>query len=250
VGIGSSGCDIAAEAGRHAKAAFIAVRHGRHFVPKFMMGQPNDASGDWVFRWRIPFWGLRWLAYLPNLFAVGKPDHYGLPIPDHKFMDELPIPNPDFLNSLGHGEILVKPAIQGLQGDTVTFVDGSMEQIDVIVFATGYRVDFPFLDEVQCEWDDGVPQLYAHAIHRQQYGLFFAGLFDPTTKMWQLVEHQAELFAGVLRASDAGQAWLREQMCQTSKPIARLPGARKLEVEFYAYRRGLRRILRRLGRAR
>lgn len=247
VGIGSSGSDIAVEAGRHAKATFVAVRRGKHFVPKFMMGEPNDASGDWVFRWRIPYWGLRGLAYLPNLFAVGKPGHYGLPTPDHKFMDELPIPNPEFLNSLGQGTVLVKPAIQGLNGDSVTFVDGSTEKIDVIVFATGYCVGFPFFDELPFEWVDGVPRLVARAIHPEHHNLFFAGLFDPTTKMWQLVEHQAELFASVLRANDAGLAWLRK-LQSPGKSIGGLPGGRELEIEFYAYRRGLRRIVRRLSR--
>jgi putative flavoprotein involved in K+ transport len=41
----------------------------------------------------------------------------------------------------------VRPRIQRVQGECVTFLDGTSAEIDHIVFATGYRWDMPFLPE-------------------------------------------------------------------------------------------------------
>ena len=72
---------------------------------------------------------------------------YGLPEPDHKLLSAHPTISDDLLTRLGHGDITVKPNIERLDGDKVHFVDGTVEQIDVVVYCTGYRITFPFLDE-------------------------------------------------------------------------------------------------------
>src|SRR5205823_2596187 len=40
-----------------------------------------------------------------------------------------------------------RPRVSALAGEEVVFGDGSTEPADAIVFATGYRIDFPFLDQ-------------------------------------------------------------------------------------------------------
>ena len=47
---------------------------------------------------------------------------------------------------LGAGAITVKPGIERLERDRVVFTDGSEAPADLIVWATGYRVKFPFFD--------------------------------------------------------------------------------------------------------
>src|SRR5262245_40625316 len=54
VGAGNSGCDIAAEAGRHAAQAFLSVRRGYHFIPKYSFGRPTDQVGEVGHRLRLP----------------------------------------------------------------------------------------------------------------------------------------------------------------------------------------------------
>ena len=48
-----------------------------------------------------------------------------------------------------HGNLLRRSAIESLGGDgSVTFADGTRaEKVDSVVFATGYKYSFPFLDE-------------------------------------------------------------------------------------------------------
>ena len=58
-----------------------------------------------------------------------------------------PTVSDDLLTRLGHGDITVKPNIDRFEGSKVFFVDGSAPEVDVVVYCTGYKVTFPFLDE-------------------------------------------------------------------------------------------------------
>ena len=51
----------------------------------------------------------------------------------------------EFLTRVGCGDITPKGGIDRLDGDGVVFTDGAVEQVDAIVWATGYNVTFPFL---------------------------------------------------------------------------------------------------------
>ena len=46
VGGGNSGADIACDAARHAKRAFISLRRGYYFIPKFIFGQETQVPQD------------------------------------------------------------------------------------------------------------------------------------------------------------------------------------------------------------
>ena len=79
--------------------------------------------------------------------AVGEMTDYGLPKPDHKLLEAHPTVSDDLLPRLGHGDITVKPNIDRFDGGSkVCFTDGSAEEVDVVVYCTGYKVTFPFLD--------------------------------------------------------------------------------------------------------
>ena len=72
---------------------------------------------------------------------------YGLPKPDHKLFEAHPTVSSELLPRLGHGDIKVKPNIDRFTGGrTVRFVDGSEEEIDLVVYCTGYKMTFPFFD--------------------------------------------------------------------------------------------------------
>ena len=77
--------------------------------------------------------------------TIGNMEDYGLPKPDHRPLDAHPSVSGEFLTRVGCGDIVPKGGIDRLDGDGVVFTDGSREQIDAIVWATGYNVTFPFL---------------------------------------------------------------------------------------------------------
>ena len=131
-GVGNSACDIACEVSRIARVTFLSTRRGAHIIPKYLFGWPMDTLLP-KFVWRtVPSRVIR-----PVITAVlwlrGSLSWYGLPEPEHCFFEEHPTISADLLNCLGHGDLKVKPTIRELAGETIRFVDGSEEPIDVIV---------------------------------------------------------------------------------------------------------------------
>jgi len=196
VGGGNSGADIACEAARHAAKAYISLRRGYHFVPKYIFGQPADVfahSGP-----RLPTWlEEKVFGFLINRVLVGDLRRYGLPRPDHPILRSHPIMNTQVLHHLGHGDLAYRPDVAELCGATVRFVDGREEPIDLIVWATGYQRRFPFLDDAGGEQK---LDLYLELFDRRQPALCFMGLFETDGAAYELLGLQAELVAAYLAA--------------------------------------------------
>ena len=76
-------------------------------------------------------------------------DHsmYGLK-PKHGILAQHPMVNDELPNRLASGTLKLKPNIKHFTENGVAFEDGTTENdIDVVMFATGYVFGFPFLDE-------------------------------------------------------------------------------------------------------
>ncbi|MEO6222992.1 MAG: NAD(P)-binding domain-containing protein [Vicinamibacterales bacterium] len=200
VGGGNSGADIACDAARTAKRAFISLRRGYYFIPKFIFGQPSDVfahSGP-----RLPRWlEERAFGFLMNRVLVGNLTKFGLQKPDHPILRSHPILNTQILHHLGHGDVSARTDIKALDGRTVHFVDGTSEEIDLIVWATGYDKRFPFLPVGDLEEKAGALDLYLNVFHRRHPDLFFIGLFETDGAAYGLAGQQAELIASYLDAS-------------------------------------------------
>ncbi len=150
VGGGNSGCDIACDAATAAKAAFISLRRGYHVIPKHIFGRPAD-----VFAESLPNLPMRMQQpMLQGLLRLLQGDlrQYGWPRPQHPILASHPIINSAIFGHLKAGRLIAKPDIAALEGDRVLFADGSREEIDLILYATGYRMAFPFLDRGLIKW--------------------------------------------------------------------------------------------------
>lgn len=253
VGAGNSGCDIAVEAAQHADAAFLSVRRGYHFLPKFLHGRPIDEAGIRLQRLGLPLWLRRRIAGVMVNMALGKPRRFGLPTPDHRLFETHPIVNSQLFYHLGHGTLQAKPDVAELDGREVRFQDGSAETIDLIVYATGYQVRFPFIDETLLNLHDGLPQLFLHAFHPLRDDLFVVGMIQPNGALWPLAELQAKLVAAFIDADEWEQSaadWLRRLRRRPSPPLSGrihfdASPRHRLEVDYFTYRRHLRNLLRR-----
>jgi cation diffusion facilitator CzcD-associated flavoprotein CzcO len=197
VGAGNSGADIACDAARHASRAFISLRRGYYFIPKFVFGMPTDVfahTGPQLPRWLEE----RVFGFLMNKILVGNLTKYGLPRPDHPILRSHPILNTQILHHLGHGDIQARKDVKSLDGHTVHFADGSSEEIDVIVWATGYDKRFPFLPSEAIAGNPDALDLYLGVFHRKLTDLFFIGLFETDGAAYGLAGRQAELIATYL----------------------------------------------------
>jgi trimethylamine monooxygenase len=56
------------------------------------------------------------------------------------------IKDSDYLAKVESGQIVHKSTIDRIEGSTLYFADGTSEEVDLIVWATGYQLLFPFHD--------------------------------------------------------------------------------------------------------
>ena len=245
LGIGNSATDIAVEASRHSAMTYLAMRRGAHVVPKYLQGKPVDelASGPQSY---LPFWVTRVMLGVALKQAQGKMENYGLPKPDHKLGEAHPTISSDLLPRIGHGRIRVKPNIREIDGKQVRFVDGTSEQIDTIVWCTGYKITFPFLAPEVIETAGNRVALYRRVVHPQRPGLYFIGLVQPLGAIMPIAELQSEwvadLFEGRAALPDAEsmrEEIEREQQAMRKRYVAST--RHTIQVDFHPYMRLLRR---------
>ena len=94
------------------------------------------------------------------------------------------------------GEITPKPGIEALERGGVRFTDGTREDVDAIVWCTGYRVTIPFLDPgARRARPAGRCALYKRILHLDAPDLFFVGLMQSTGSAFPILERQSQLLA-------------------------------------------------------
>lgn len=251
VGAGNSGCDIAVESAQNAKITFHSTRRGYWYAPKFVLGIPADQIAENALRLRLPVAVRRWINVSLIKLIMGDPTKYGLPKPDHKFYETHPIVNSQMMYYLGHGDIKPKPDIQELRGDRVLFKDGTEEPIDVIIYATGYNITFPFIDKKYLNWHDNKPNLYMNVFHPEYDNFFVAGLIQPDSGQWGLVDYQAQLIARFIHAQthnpQKAAEFRRKKASEQPKlnhGINYVESTRHyVEVEHFSYRNGLKKLI-------
>lgn len=203
VGAGNSGADIACDASFAADQAFLSVRRGYHFVPKHLLGKPVDVFAD-----EGPKLPHKLQAFLfEKLLRLlnGDLQRYGLPKPDHRLFETHPLLNTQILHYLGHGDCIAKPDVERFDGDDVVFADGSREQIDLVLTATGYHHASPFLDEGTLATKDGRPDLYLGMFSRQHKNLAVLGFVEFASAAYANFDSMAELIVADATA-DEGSA--------------------------------------------
>jgi len=185
---------------------------------------------------------------------VGSNARYGLPEPEHRIMDTHPTMNTVLPQLAAHGRIGIKPEVTELKGRMVRFADGTQVEADLLVYATGYEIALPLIDNDLIFDDDGRLRLYFNVFHPELDDLFAIGLIQANGSIWRLAEDQAKLVASFLVAAAEGHEradWFRSLKAQGHDHLAQAPYVQterhRLEANYYAYRRQARRLLRRFG---
>lgn len=247
VGGGNSACDIAVETARISSKTCISMRNGQHIFPKFIFGKPTDrvfAKISWLPLWCKQYFVAFVIRLLQNRYAK-----YNLLKPSSKPLTVHPTINSELLYFIRHGKIFPHQGIMKIEGDDVYFVDGRKEAFDVIVFATGYKISFPFFSEKLIDFSATahIP-LYRKMIHPEFEGLYFIGLFQPQGCIWPLADYQAKIAARIIggklkRPMNLLSKIKREIMQAHFKDSPR----HRLEVEYRRFRCQLLRELKTTG---
>ena len=79
----------------------------------------------------------------------------------------------------------------------VRFSDGTADEFDTLIAATGYLVDLPFLSEDILPVRNNTVQLYNRIVPPDRPGLYFMGLFNLNGAANQAYERQAPFIVAV-----------------------------------------------------
>jgi hypothetical protein len=206
VGFGNSALDIACELGHKgvAKKVFLSQRRGYWVVPKYTAGEVLDAQiahpskdPSWTQRY-LPGALLRWLAEKQLESTAGRPEQFGLTAPDHAFLSTHPAVSQELYVRIGSGDIAPKPDVRELGGKQVVFTDGSVEDVDIIIWCTGYKISFPFFDEGLIAAPGNDIALWKRMIDPRFQSLAFVGLVQPLCAIMPIAEEQAKFLAHYL----------------------------------------------------
>jgi hypothetical protein len=198
VGAGNSGCDIAVDVAQHRLEVDVVMRKGVFFQSKAYFGVPR-AEVPFLAQFSPDEQDL--ISRLLARVTLGENRNYpGMPEPEAATLADGPVTVNDLLLYwVHHGRVGIRPAITRFDGTTVHFADGSSGDYNSIVWATGFDVSLPFLDDDLIAWRSGVPARYAGGILPQgAEKLYFVGLIAPRGPQIPIYGVQTKLIARML----------------------------------------------------
>ena len=215
--IGSSitGGEISAGLANEGDCAKIvnSVRHAPYHMDKF--SKTTKQPIDHVLFIRLPAWLGR---FLPDSIATKGLKSTILEHCPQQITEEIAgmKPNEDiryaggsvsvnYMDNLMKNKIQVKPAVVSAKGRCVTFEDGSTEEFDTVICATGYETDLSFLpqhvqDKVLYKSPfGGTTQvaLYKHTLVPGIDNIAFAGIVNNIGPQFAMAEMQARYLAAI-----------------------------------------------------
>ena len=217
VGLGSSAAELAAEISDPesklgcAKKLILSARSGRWVMPKITEGVPLDARSPHAstrppapLRWLPPEVGAnisrRIMGKLlrKRFAALGGAEGLGVPQPSIQPWEDRPTMSTGFVSALQAKRITIRPGIKRFDGDIVHFDDNSNATVDAIIYATGYELDFKFIDKTVLGCPAPTLSLYQRIVHPRQPGLYFVGMCRVMCPLWPMAEQQSRWLAALL----------------------------------------------------
>jgi hypothetical protein len=242
VGLGNSACDIANDLALVASRVVVSSRTGSIIWPKFVFGYPLTRlaakfAGVPLVPPRVSSRAFKAFNRLMVRVIWGSMTSYGIQPPEKKTH---PASNQFFLSHVKYGRLKVKPGIGAVEGSTITFTDGTSEDFDVLIAATGYTVAFPFMaDDVIGNEDTRLP-LYKRVVPPERPGLYLVGYFNLDWASNPVYERQAqwiaELEGGRCALPDRAAMWadVRAREERLAREFISRPRL-NLEVEYVPY---------------
>lgn len=182
----------------------MSTRHRNWIFPRTM---GDGVTLDYVFNRRFisalpPFLVYRFFAH--KLSGIFDQSLYGVK-PSHAPQNQLPIMNDALHSLLASNRIIFKPNVQRLTENGVAFEDGTTEEnIDAVVYATGYKIDMSFIKHPSYSVrDDTVIDLFrfvfAPDVHPPTMAII--GCVQPSNSVLPITEMQSRWAVAVFKVS-------------------------------------------------
>lgn len=196
VGTGNSAMDITAELAGVAARVLLSARRGVWVIPKRLLGKPSDQLNGALaalLPWRVR----QTVSQTVLRLADRTPPGPSLPAPEQGVLQDHPTLSDRVPRLVAEGTVLARPGIERFDGDRVRFTDGSSDEVDVVIWATGYRAVIPFLEPGLAP-DPTALLLYRHVFPIEDRSYSFVGLQQSTGSALPVVEAQGRLVAAHL----------------------------------------------------
>nr|XP_006128857.1 dimethylaniline monooxygenase [N-oxide-forming] 2 [Pelodiscus sinensis] len=197
IGMGNSASDIAVELCQTAKRVTLSTRGG-----SWVMSRVYDDGYPWdtIFHTRfsnlirsvLP-WPLLKRVYERKMNTWFNHENYGL-VPLNRALMKEPVFNDDLPSRILCGSVAVRPIVKEFTETAAIFEDGTVEEnVDVVIFATGYGFSFPFLEESVIKVENNEAPLYKHVFppKLEKPTLAVIGLIQPLGPIMPNAELQA-----------------------------------------------------------
>lgn len=193
IGLGNSGAEIAADlAAQGASSVSVSVRTVPPIVTREMLGLiPIQLMGIALTPLGMPR-VLDHIGAALRRFSLGDLRRYGLgeaawgPFAAHRPA----VIDAGFVHTLKRGKITIRPTIARFESNTVIYMDGARDQIDVVIAATGFRAGLDKWLKAPDVLDQAGRPRFRSGEPTSSPGLYFIG-FDETVR-GQLFEIKRE----------------------------------------------------------
>ncbi|RUS79337.1 hypothetical protein EGW08_012891 [Elysia chlorotica] len=215
VGFGNSAGDCAVDVCRVARQVFMSTRGGSWVIKRLNNnGYPMDVTTITRFRLFLQTKCRRpWEKYCEwKLNSHYNHAMYRLK-PAHSLFSSQPMINDDLPNRMLTGAIKVRDDVKRFTKTGVEFVDGSYEDLDAVILATGYTTDFPFLrQDILWRENKKVPLyklLFPPDLEKDT--LVVVGCMQPWGSLMPMAEMQSRVatrvFKGLVTLPDRATRW-------------------------------------------
>ena len=190
VGSGNSAADIACDAAREGAHVDMCVRGGRWLLPKTIGGKPTVERMNSMAPEALQKRALRThMRQAHGAFAYlgGKPDH--------DIFDKHVTLSDELGPLLRARRVQVRGEVLRASGEEIHYQDGTVATYDLVVYATGYDLRFPFLPRGTVPTEGQHAQLYGGAMTRAHKQLYVVGASQPRYGFGPLIAPAAALLA-------------------------------------------------------
>lgn len=222
VGNGPSGVDISiAAAETSLRPVMISIRSGIDLAPRNVWGMPKHA---WILlAEHLPEKWCAWLMRKIDQVRYALPDSSPLkPFAGKSGGSAIPYRGPELIDAVHDGRVIPVRAPLQFEGQSVTFTDGRVCEVDAVILATSYLpvlhtyldIEMQFTDSAPaqgpCEWEIGpngtrgwpLRDLSQHPNGRQilgHPGLYLVGVFYKGKGAMYNMNIEAEIAAGQIK---------------------------------------------------
>jgi hypothetical protein len=193
VGMGNTGAEIALDLSEGGAQPTISLRGGVHIVPRDLFGMPIQIVAT-VASKSLPMRANDALFPFILDLALGNPAKYGIRRPQQGILQQvaesskIPVLDVGTVRKIAQGAIKIAPGLSAITEDGAAFEGGNEAKFDAIIFATGYRPNYPdFLE------DDDIKPASDAAPNKQTRNstIHFVGFRSPVSGLLREISKEA-----------------------------------------------------------